>query len=116
ALALLYEKRGNFKEAIALWELVRRADPDDTAVAGKVKDLAAHETIARGQYQKATSTASGRLGRAEETEESPEPAVARKKPPSTPTMPAAPAPAPAAAPPPADDSASPVEKRSQSEI
>jgi tetratricopeptide (TPR) repeat protein len=49
-LARLYEKRGNFAQAIALWELVRRDDPGDIEAQTKSKDLAAHETIARGRY------------------------------------------------------------------
>jgi Tfp pilus assembly protein PilF len=47
-LARLYEKRGNFAQAIALWELVRRVDPSDVEAQSKSKDLAASETIARG--------------------------------------------------------------------
>ena len=49
-LARLYEKRGNFTQAIALWELVRKIKPDDGEAQRKSKDLAASETIARGQY------------------------------------------------------------------
>jgi hypothetical protein len=50
ALARLYEKRGNLSQAIALWELVRKAVPTDTEAAQKATDLAAHETIQRGGY------------------------------------------------------------------
>ncbi len=50
SLARLYEKRGNFTQAIALWELVRKAAPGDVEAQGKAKDLAASETIARGNY------------------------------------------------------------------
>src|SRR5947209_2553805 len=46
-LARLCEKGGHFNQAINLWELVRRADPKDLEAAGKAKDLAASETIAR---------------------------------------------------------------------
>jgi tetratricopeptide (TPR) repeat protein len=53
ALARLYEKRGNFTPATALWEMVRRADPTDVEAQRKSKDLAASETIARGRYQEA---------------------------------------------------------------
>jgi tetratricopeptide (TPR) repeat protein len=53
ALARLYEKRGNFAQAIALWELVRKADPTDVEAQHKSKDLAASDTIARG-YSHAT--------------------------------------------------------------
>jgi tetratricopeptide (TPR) repeat protein len=49
-LARLYEKRGNFTQAIALWELVRKVKPSDTEAQHKIKDLAADDTIARGQY------------------------------------------------------------------
>jgi len=51
ALARLYEKRGNFTQAIACWELVRKADPADIEANHKAKDLAASETIARGNYE-----------------------------------------------------------------
>jgi tetratricopeptide (TPR) repeat protein len=80
-LARLYEKRGNFTQAIALWELVHKSEPDDNEAAGKAKELAARETIARGQYEASVSGASGRLSRAEEDIETPRPgALTRKKP------------------------------------
>ncbi len=50
-LARLYEKRGNFNQAIALWELVRKADPTDQEASRKSKDLAASATIAKGRYE-----------------------------------------------------------------
>ncbi len=50
ALAQLYEKRGNFTQAIALWELIRKARPGDHEAQQKIKNLAADDTIARGQY------------------------------------------------------------------
>src|ERR1043165_3254716 len=56
-LARLYEKRGNFNQAIALWELVRRADPDDLEAQRKGKDLAASATIAKGRYEEVISGA-----------------------------------------------------------
>lgn len=49
-LARLYETRGNFNQAIALWELVRRADPGDLEARDKAKDLSASATIAKGRY------------------------------------------------------------------
>jgi tetratricopeptide (TPR) repeat protein len=52
-LARLYEKRGNFNQAIALWELVRVADPNDQEAQRKAKDLAASATIAKGRYEDA---------------------------------------------------------------
>jgi tetratricopeptide (TPR) repeat protein len=56
ALARLYEKRGNFTQAIGLWELVRKADPRDIEAQHKAKDLAASDTIARGNYQAVVGT------------------------------------------------------------
>jgi tetratricopeptide (TPR) repeat protein len=46
-LARLYEKRGNFAQAMKLWELVQQAKPDDVEAVHKAKDLAAHDAIAR---------------------------------------------------------------------
>jgi tetratricopeptide (TPR) repeat protein len=54
-LARLYEKRGNITQAIALWELVRKEAPGDAESHNKAKDLAANETIARGNYEEAVS-------------------------------------------------------------
>jgi tetratricopeptide (TPR) repeat protein len=51
ALAHLYEKRGNFTQAIALWELIRKVKPTDQEAQHKIKDLAADDTIARAQNQ-----------------------------------------------------------------
>src|SRR5262245_36281848 len=53
ALARLYEKRGNFAEAIKLWDLVHQAVPGEVEATHKAKDLAAHETIQRGHYEEA---------------------------------------------------------------
>ena len=50
-LARLYEQRGNFNQAIALWQLVRKADPTDVEAHSKAKDLAASATIAKGHYE-----------------------------------------------------------------
>jgi tetratricopeptide (TPR) repeat protein len=50
SLAILYEKRGAFAQAMALWDLVRKADPHDPVAQNKAKDLAASATIARGRY------------------------------------------------------------------
>ncbi len=57
ALAHLYEKRGNFTQAIALWGLVRKARPSDQEADRKLKDLAVNETIARGNYEGAVADA-----------------------------------------------------------
>jgi tetratricopeptide (TPR) repeat protein len=53
ALAKLYAKRGNFVQAIALWELVRKVLPRDLEAQHMIKDLAVHHTISRGQYESA---------------------------------------------------------------
>src|SRR5947209_4419881 len=58
ALARLLEKRGNFAEAIKLWELVRQKVPGDAEAQHKAKDLAASETIQRGHYDKAVMSES----------------------------------------------------------
>jgi tetratricopeptide (TPR) repeat protein len=51
ALARLYEKRGNFLQAMALWQMVLADYPTDLEAQHKMKDLAAHDTIARGRYE-----------------------------------------------------------------
>src|SRR5262245_18980004 len=58
ALARLYEKRGNFTQAIALWEMVRKANPTDVEAQGNAKNLAASDTIARGRYEEVLHSAS----------------------------------------------------------
>ena len=55
-LAGLYEKRGNFTQAMALWEMVRKADPKDLEALNKAKDIAASATIARGNYEAAINS------------------------------------------------------------
>ncbi len=52
-LAQLYEQQGKFQQAIALWEMVRKAKPADQEAGRKSKDLAASQTIARGRYHEA---------------------------------------------------------------
>jgi hypothetical protein len=47
----LYEKRGRFREAIAMWEWVHQADPNDIEASRKSRDLSVADTIARGQYE-----------------------------------------------------------------
>ncbi len=53
ALARMFEKRGNYAHAIALWQQVKEASPGDVEAAHKAKDLAASETIQRGNYEQA---------------------------------------------------------------
>jgi tetratricopeptide (TPR) repeat protein len=52
-LAHKYEARGDFKRAMKLWTRIRKAAPDDPEALGKLKELAASETIARGGYEEA---------------------------------------------------------------
>lgn len=52
-LARLFERRGNFQHAIALWELIRKEVPTDIEAQHKVKDLAVSATIAKGRYEEA---------------------------------------------------------------
>ena len=52
ALAKLFEKRGSFSQAIGLWELVRKALPNDLEAQHKGKDLAATQTIAKNQSRR----------------------------------------------------------------
>ncbi len=80
-LARLYERRGNFTQAAALWELIHKGEPGDNEAGGKAQELAARETIARGQYEASVSSSSGNLSRSEEAEhETPRPgSMSRKK-------------------------------------
>ena len=55
ALARLFEKRKDFQKAIILWQLVKQTNPADVEASHKAKDLAASETIARGQYAEAAA-------------------------------------------------------------
>ena len=55
ALARLFEKRGDFQKAIVLWQVVRETNPTDVEAAHKAKDLAASETIHKGQYEAAAA-------------------------------------------------------------
>jgi len=55
SLARLFEKRGNYSHAIALWQQVKEASPGDVEAASKAKNLAASETIQRGQYEQQLS-------------------------------------------------------------
>jgi len=52
ALASIYEKRRQYSEAIAVWELVRKLAPHDAEALRKIQDLAASDTIARGNYRR----------------------------------------------------------------
>lgn len=51
ALASLYERQRQFSDAIAVLEELRKRVPHDGEAARKINDLAAADTIARGNYQ-----------------------------------------------------------------
>src|SRR5262249_55592917 len=44
-LAALFEKRGNFTQAMALWSLILKDHPGDVEAQQKAKDLAVSDTI-----------------------------------------------------------------------
>jgi tetratricopeptide (TPR) repeat protein len=69
-LARLYEKRGNVTQAISLWEMVRKAAPADVEAHDKARNLAANETIARGNYEDAVGP-KGLLDGSEDSRETP---------------------------------------------
>lgn len=52
-MALLFEERGQFNQAMALWKLVAQKVPSDKEAAKKANDLAASATIAKGKYDQA---------------------------------------------------------------
>jgi tetratricopeptide (TPR) repeat protein len=90
ALARLYEKRGNFAQAMALWELVRRALPSDAEAQEQLKDLAASETISRGHYDEVVGTLPAAADRVPGPAASPPAQIAAPpRPPSSPKLPAA---------------------------
>lgn len=77
ALARLYEKRGNFTQAIALWQLVRKVDPRDNEAQHKVKDLAAQSTIQKGRYEEAIQRGGEESAEADDAKPAPQTAPAQ---------------------------------------
>jgi tetratricopeptide (TPR) repeat protein len=71
-LARLYEQRGNFTQAITLWEWLRKQDPADQEAAGKAQEIAAKATIARGGYEQVIA---GTRAAAAKGEEAPAPGL-----------------------------------------
>ncbi len=63
-LARMYERRGNFTQAMALWRLVRTASPDDVEAQQKLTELAVYDTITRGRLEENLTEASGAPGAA----------------------------------------------------
>ncbi|MEI7684607.1 MAG: hypothetical protein WCL32_06235 [Planctomycetota bacterium] len=49
-MAQMFEARGQFNQAMALWKLVAQKLPNDKEAAKKSNDLAASATIAKGKY------------------------------------------------------------------
>jgi tetratricopeptide (TPR) repeat protein len=62
AAARLCEKTGRYGQAAKLWELVRLKKPLDDEAQKKCKDLAATDTIVKGNYEGATGPAAGQPG------------------------------------------------------
>src|SRR5262249_61098169 len=58
-LARLYEKRGSFTQAIALWNLVLQTDPNDQEAQHKTKELAADDRLVRGRFQEGATGSAG---------------------------------------------------------
>jgi tetratricopeptide (TPR) repeat protein len=52
-LARMYERRGNFTQAMTLWKLVREILPADVEAGEKLTELAVHDTLERGQLEEA---------------------------------------------------------------
>jgi tetratricopeptide (TPR) repeat protein len=52
-LARLYERRGNFTQAMTLWKLVREVVRGDVEAQQKLTELAVHDTLERGQFEEA---------------------------------------------------------------
>ncbi|HVS37986.1 MAG TPA: protein kinase [Gemmataceae bacterium] len=51
ATARLHERLGQYSKALRVWGQVRQKDPSDPEAMGKMNDLAAQETIERGNYK-----------------------------------------------------------------
>ncbi|TWU14251.1 cellulose synthase subunit BcsC [Symmachiella macrocystis] len=56
ALALQYEARQNYRQAIECWEKIRRMDPHDAESRSKCSQLAAQSTINEANFDDAQST------------------------------------------------------------
>jgi tetratricopeptide (TPR) repeat protein len=52
ALALVYEERKQLKQAIALWEFVRKAEPDDFEAPKKINALSVNEHISKVKHRR----------------------------------------------------------------
>jgi tetratricopeptide (TPR) repeat protein len=52
ALAALYERQNRLRNAIVVWEQIRKAAPSDPEAGQKIMDLSASDTIARGNFKR----------------------------------------------------------------
>jgi tetratricopeptide (TPR) repeat protein len=75
-LARLYERLGNFKAAIAMWDLVAQTNPLDDEASHKAKDLAATQTIVQGKYETKAAAATGSAATAPAAKAETEPEIA----------------------------------------
>jgi serine/threonine-protein kinase len=57
ALARRYEKQGQLSRAVGAWDLLRKLDPGDAEANRRMNDLAARDTIERGNYGERDLTA-----------------------------------------------------------
>jgi serine/threonine protein kinase len=62
ALAGMYEKRGHLPQAIALWKLMLRENPQDGEAQWQLQNLGARETLMRGQYEAIVAKRSVEVG------------------------------------------------------
>ena len=69
-LARLYEQRGNFTQAMALWKLVREVAPADVEAREKLTELAVHDTLERGQFEEGLATVAAAPGAAAQAQPS----------------------------------------------
>jgi serine/threonine protein kinase len=63
ALARLYERQKQFSRALRFWELVHQEAPSDGEAKRKMNDLAAQETIERGNYKGRVDRSAKRRGK-----------------------------------------------------
>jgi len=52
ALAVLYENLQQLNKAIALWEQIRKAQPDDHEAQRKINALSVRDHISKGNYRR----------------------------------------------------------------
>jgi tetratricopeptide (TPR) repeat protein len=63
ALARLHERQKQFSRALSFWELVHQEAPSDGEAKKKMNDLAAQETIERGNYKGRVDRSAKRRGK-----------------------------------------------------